>query len=326
SVKAQLGAGLGFFPQWIAYILEVAVTPPRNITSLAAATECPSAQPGDARSEAHTWADMGALETQANEGARHPTRGGELLGPPNDAGDHFNQTYVWLNSPGELCEKNGFKILELASFLFDCPIPYYESLHRDWRKELKSTAAYLDSLQEKADEMEEGDEEKKRLTDLIAMKIEQLETGIKEPLMEQELYKKLEGKGEECAKFLRMYGLMQAKVRNDLKMFTHERGGRESPPSGFDTFATRTSRSSTAFGHGSRLLYQRPEPLRAAMASRARRNRFSEVELALNSVSAVRDDGRVLGKDKELAAKKTECLPQAVQSPWPQECKYQDSL
>lgn len=97
----------------------------------------------------------------------------------NDAGDHFNQTYVWLNSPGELCEKNGFKILELASFLFDCPIPYYESLHRDWRKELKSTAAYLDSLQEKADGMEEGDEEKKRLTDLIAMKIEQLETGIK---------------------------------------------------------------------------------------------------------------------------------------------------
>jgi len=41
---------------------------------------------------------------------------------------------------------------------------------------------------------------------------------------EKNLHKKLEGTEEDCIHFLRQFGLMQCKCRNEMKMITHERG------------------------------------------------------------------------------------------------------
>ena len=214
-----------------------------------------------------------------------------------EAGQFFEAHHAWHAMPGELTDRPGFRTLELPCELLDHAFPWWSGALADPESRFPETFKLFKSLEDQASAMD-SDEDRKHLLDIVEMKKEQLEAGIKAgfdemakmqedmflpPLVfllithprhgagalrailhtcqngglyldtvyaydetnthlidnqltwsfldpsarsefEKGLYKKLEGKEEECIHFLRQFGLMQCKCRNEMKMITHERG------------------------------------------------------------------------------------------------------
>jgi len=214
-----------------------------------------------------------------------------------EAGQFFEAHHAWHAMPGELTDRPGFRTLELPCELLDHAFPWWSGALADPESRFPETFKLFKSFEDQAAAMD-SDEDRKHLLDIVEMKKEQLEAGIKAgfdemakmqedmflpPLVfllithprhgagalrailhtcqnggldldtvyaydepnthlidnqltwsfrdpsarsefEKGLYKKLEGKEEECIHFLRQFGLMQCKCRNEMKMITHERG------------------------------------------------------------------------------------------------------